>query len=224
MPELEQDSADVLALVDRTKARTGYRKMIGIVGPPGSGKSTLAEAVVDRLNQREDGLAALVPMDGFHMDNARLDQMGLRLIKGAPQTFDVAAFVATLRALRPAGNTGAVPLFDRDQDRTLPAARVISASVRILVIEGNYLLLPDPPWGQVTALLDATVALRPSFAELEQRLLSRWLDHGLSPEEAHAKTHGNDLVNAKRVLKESIQSTLTLHQERDLRLGMHNET
>lgn len=186
--------------------------MIGIVGPPGSGKSTLAEALVDRLNQQETGLAALVPMDGFHMDNAQLDRLGLRSVKGAPHTFDADAFVATLRGLRPTGSAGAVPLFDRSQDRTVPAGRSVADTVRVLVIEGNYLLLASPPWQQVACLLDATVALRPSLGTLEQRLIQRWRAHGLSAQMAYEKTHGNDLNNAKRVMEESADATVTLHQ------------
>lgn len=186
--------------------------MIGIVGPPGSGKSTLAEALVDRLNRQEDGLAALVPMDGFHMDNEQLDQLGLRSVKGAPKTFDAEAFVSTLRGLRPLGSAGAVPLFDRSQDQTVPAGRTVADSVRILVVEGNYLLLASRPWRQVASLLDATVALRPSLSTLEQRLFQRWRGHGLSPQMAYEKTHGNDLNNAKCVMEESADATLTLHQ------------
>jgi pantothenate kinase len=212
MPDLEEDIGEVMKLIDGTTAPSGCRKVIGIVGPPGSGKSTLAEALVDRLNQQEDGLAALVPMDGFHMDNAQLDQLGLRSVKGAPHTFDADVFVATLRSLRPVGSAGAVPLFDRSQDQTVPAGRTVADSVGILVVEGNYLLLASQPWQQVASLLDATVALRPSLGTLEQRLMKRWRAHGLSPQMAYGKTHGNDLNNAKRVLNESADATLTLHQ------------
>lgn len=221
MPDLEQDIATILALIARTEAAAGCRKMIGIVGPPGSGKSTLAAALVDRLNQIQDGQAVLIPMDGFHMDNETLDRVGLRALKGAPQTFDVEDFVATLRALRTAGAEGAIPIFDRDQDRTLPDARKVAAASRILVVEGNYLLLPEAPWSEVGVLLDATVALKPSLSVLEQRLMDRWRSHGLTHDLAYQKTHGNDLKNAQHVLETSTPATLTLHQEGDLSPVLH---
>lgn len=212
MADLGADIAAVLDLVERTEAPRGCRKTIGIVGAPGSGKSTLAAALVERLNQARHGQAVLVPMDGFHMDNAALDRHGLRALKGAPQTFEVEAFIETLRALRPKGATGAVPLFDRAQDRTLPAARDVGADVDILVVEGNYLLLPTPPWNGVGALLDATVALMPTLPTLERRLMARWLSLGLPPDHAHRKTHENDLKNARLVLEDSAPATLILHQ------------
>ena len=213
MPELEQDIEEALAMIARTEASPGCRKVIGIVGPPGSGKSTLAAELVERLNLVRPEQAALVPMDGFHMDNATLDRAGLHAVKGAPQTFDVAAFIATLRALRPSGVTGATPIFDREQDCTIPAARKLVADVEILVVEGNYLLLSEPPWCGVGKLLDATIALKPTLAALEQRLMARWLSYGFPHEIAYRKTHENDLRNARLVLEKSTAATLTLHQQ-----------
>lgn len=37
-------------------------------------------------------------------------------------------------------------------------------------------------------------------AELERRLVRRWLDHGHSPEQARARALSNDLPNAERVI------------------------
>lgn len=212
MPELEQDIAAVMDLIARTAARPGSRKMIGIAGPPASGKSTLAAAVVERLNLEQSSRAVLIPMDGFHMDNAALDRSGLRSVKGAPQTFEVAAFIATLRALRPEGATGAIPVFDREQDRTIVDARDVVGTVEILVVEGNYLLLTEAPWSGVGALLDASVALMPPMATLERRLIARWLSYGLPHELAYRKTHENDLKNARRVLEDSASATVILNQ------------
>ncbi|SUZ32884.1 Pantothenate kinase [Roseibaca ekhonensis] len=209
---MEQDITTVLNLIARTQPQPGCRKVIGIVGPPGSGKSTLAAAFVDRLNRTGHASAMLVPMDGFHMDNDSLDRAGLRAVKGAPETFEVAAFVATLRALRPEGATGTFPVFDRTRDCTVPDAQQVTPEVDTLVVEGNYLLLEQAPWDDVGRMLDASVALTPSLAVLQERLVARWLSYGLSPEIAEQKAGQNDLPNARRVLQESSQATLTLTQ------------
>ena len=74
----------------------GRRRLVAIAGAPTSGKSTLAERLVEELGPR----AALVPMDGFHLDNRVLDERGLRPRKGAPETFDAAGFVRLVNALR----------------------------------------------------------------------------------------------------------------------------
>jgi pantothenate kinase len=215
MRDLASDIAAVLMLVEQTALREGKRKMIGIAGPPGSGKSTLAEHIVAHLNAQVPGQAALVPMDGFHLDNAALDRAGLRAIKGAPQTFDARGFVAKLAELRPSGIPKSFPLFDRSADCTLQDAGTVSSAATTIVVEGNYLLLQQPPWAELRHLLDATVMLRPSLETLEKRLIDRWVSHGLSAEAAFQKAHGNDLRNAQQVLENSIAADLTLRPDND---------
>lgn len=214
MRNLDSDTAAVLELVERTDFRKRQRKMIGIAGPPGSGKSTLAEQIVAHLNAQKAGQAALVPMDGFHLDNEALDRAGLRPIKGAPQTFDARGFVAKVAELRASGITRSFPLFDRSADCTLQDAGTVGAETTTIVVEGNYLLLQQHPWEELRSFLDATVMLKPSFEILEKRLLARWASHGLSPEAAFQKAHGNDLRNARNVLENSISADLTLTPDR----------
>lgn len=210
MQELASHIAAVLELIERTDTRKDQRKMIGIAGPPGSGKSTLAEHIVADLNAQKPGQAALVPMDGFHLDNEALDRAGLRPIKGAPQTFDARGFVAKVAELRASGITKSFPLFDRSADCTLPDVGTVGSAANTIVVEGNYLLLQERPWDELHSLLDATVILKPSFEVLEERLLRRWVSHGLSPEVAFQKAHGNDFKNARHVLENSISADLTL--------------
>jgi pantothenate kinase len=221
MSGLEAHGRAVLDLVARTRPEGG-RRVVGIAGPPGSGKSTLAAHVVARLNagagaeaDAEAGAgaaprAALLPMDGFHLDNAELDARGLRAVKGAPETFDVAAFTALLRRLRAAEDDIRYPLFDRAADRTLPDAGRLAAETPIVVVEGNYLLLQDGAWAGLRPLFDATVLIAPPMEVLEARLIARWTGFGLPREEAVARARGNDLVNARRVLDGSAPADLVL--------------
>jgi len=70
--------AAVAAIADRCRAtaRThGGRVAVGLAGGPGVGKSTLAVKVVARLNAATPGIAAYVPMDGFHMRHSKLEAM-----------------------------------------------------------------------------------------------------------------------------------------------------
>lgn len=202
----------VLRLIrDRAPPQSG-RLLIGIAGPPGSGKSTLGEAVVARLNAGPEGpdRARLVPMDGFHLDNAVLDARRLRQVKGAPETFDTEGFSSLVRALRQAGSEITYPLFDRAADRAVPGAGRVPAATPLVVVEGNYLLLRSGGWAALAPLFDATVMLAPPIEELERRLTRRWREHGLSPVEAARRAAGNDLVNARRVIADSAPADLHL--------------
>lgn len=200
--------AQIIARLPSPKS-DGARMIIAIAGPPAAGKSTLAALLVERLNAEEPARAALVPMDGFHLDNATLDERGLRHRKGAPATFDAAGFVALVRRLATATEDVTYPEFDRARDAAISDAATVSAATKIIVLEGNYLLLAETPWSDLHALYDLTVLVKPDLQTLEQRLLARWSHYGLDAEQAHAKALGNDIPNAHYVLDHSVSPDLT---------------
>jgi pantothenate kinase len=182
----------------------GKRLMVAIAGAPGSGKSTLA---ADLASQFEGG--AVVPMDGFHLDNAVLEAGGLLPRKGAPETYDAAGFAAIMHRLATEDSV-AIPLFDRSRDLSIAGAAVIEAHHRILLVEGNYLLLDRAPWSDLTPLWDVTVWLDVPLPMLEARLVQRWLDHGLTPDAAKARALSNDIPNARLVCTASRAPDLTI--------------
>jgi pantothenate kinase len=180
------------------------RVVVAIAGAPGSGKSTLAERWVSGLNEATPGTAALLPMDGYHYDDSILVERGLRARKGAPETFDVLGLLHMLdRLKRNQEDEIAVPVFDRDLEISRAGARLISRSVRALIVEGNYLLLDEHPWSGLHAMFDLTVAVETSEDILMQRLVDRWRGYGLSPAEIEAKVEGNDLPNGRYVMTKS---------------------
>nr|WP_282567860.1 MULTISPECIES: nucleoside triphosphate hydrolase [unclassified Bosea (in: a-proteobacteria)] len=187
------------------RANDMRRIIIALAGAPGAGKSTLSERLLEALPAGE---AALVPMDGFHFDNAVLDAMGLRQRKGAPQTFDCAGLKATLRRIRSGEGDVAVPLFDRQADLARAGAAIIPADARFVLVEGNYLLLDQAPWLELAPLFDLTIFIDVPMAELERRLLTRWTDLGRGEEAARAWVEGNDLPNARLVVENSRQADI----------------
>ncbi len=189
---------EAMADLIRARARTdrsGGRFMVAVAGPPGAGKSTLAAAVVAALGPG----AKAVPMDGFHYDDAVLTARGARARKGAPDTFDVAGFLHLLRRCRVEDEV-AIPIFDRNLEISRAGADVVTVADRLLVVEGNYLLLDEAPWAQVGALFDLTVWIDVPEAELDRRLLARWAHYGKTAEAARAWIDGNDLPNIRRVV------------------------
>ncbi|MGP3698280.1 nucleoside/nucleotide kinase family protein [Rhodobacter sp. NSM] len=180
------------------RAADGKRRFIAaLAGPPGAGKSTLGAALVHALGRG----ARLVPMDGFHFDDRVLAARGLSHRKGAPETFDGWGFLNLMERLK-AGGEVAIPIFDREMELSRAAADVVTDEDRILIVEGNYLLLDEDPWRRLRPFFDLTMFLDVPEAELERRLLGRW--------EARADgavwVASNDLPNVRRVLHGSVQA------------------
>ncbi|MGW6546460.1 nucleoside/nucleotide kinase family protein [Streptomyces massasporeus] len=190
-------------LVHRARAlpRGGRRAILGIAGSPGAGKSTLAERLVRELNGTGDPWVAHVPMDGFHLADAELERLGRRDRKGAPDTFDAAGYAALLARLRedhPA-DTVYAPGFERDLEQPLAGAVPVPASARLIVTEGNYLLLGTGAWPRVRPLLDEAWFCELSEPERLRRLIARHEEFGKTPEEAAAWVERSDQPNAELV-------------------------
>lgn len=196
------------ALAGWIRARcTGPRRaLVALAGAPGSGKSTLAEALLSALGEG----AAIMPMDGYHLDNALLDQRGDRPRKGAPWTFDVAGLARDLARLRADDGPVLVPVFDRRLDLSRASAREIGPEARLVIVEGNYLLLNQSPWDALAPLWDLTLALDVPEDVLRARLIARWLDHGHDPAAAEARALANDLPNALTVRAHSRPADLVI--------------
>ncbi len=197
---------DDLLTARTANSRSGNARIIAaIAGPPGSGKSTVAEALAERLNARTPGIAAVLPMDGYHYDDLYLVPAGLRPRKGAPDTFDVAGFRHMLARLRANDEPQiAVPVFDRSIEIARAGARMIDASVQIIVTEGNYLLLNTAPWSSLQPLYDLTVLIDVPESTLRARLTERWQHYNLTPDQIAEKLDGNDLPNGRFVMATSI--------------------
>jgi pantothenate kinase len=189
------------ALVGDLRARVGRpsRFLLGLAGPPGVGKSTLAADVAAAYQDAEGaGTAVVVGMDGFHLRQADLARRGLEQVKGAPQTFDVDGFVTVLRRLRDPSRAVPAPVFDRVAEEPRPDAVDVLPGHRLVVVEGNYLLL-DGPWSPVRELLDAVWHLRLPDDVRVARLVRRHVAHGRPPGAAREWVLRSDEANARLV-------------------------
>lgn len=196
-------SLDDLANRARSLVRGGHRALLGIAGGPGSGKTTLAENLVALLRRTPPaGLPPLewvaqLPMDGFHLADVELDRLGRRDRKGAPDTFDAAGYAALLRRLREdEDDVIYAPAFERDLEQPIAGSIPIPRAARLVVTEGNYLLLDQGDWAHVRPRLHEVWYCDLDSDERVRRLVSRHERFGKDHVAAVAWVLGTDQRNA----------------------------
>ncbi|CAL9649729.1 hypothetical protein SUDANB108_06606 [Streptomyces sp. enrichment culture] len=206
-------------LVRRARAlpRDGRRALLGLAGSPGAGKSTLAERLVRELNGSGEPWVAYVPMDGFHLADAELERLGLRDRKGAPDTFDAAGYAALLARLREgahAGDTVYAPGFERVLEQPIAGAVPVPPTARLVVTEGNYLLLDTGAWARVRPLLDEVWFCELPEPERVRRLVARHERFGKTRQEAQAWVTRSDQPNAELVAASRGRADLLVRTDR----------
>jgi pantothenate kinase len=202
------DTSELASLI-RQISGEALRFVVGIAGAPASGKSTLAENLRDALIAQGE-TAIVVPMDGFHFDDVILNARGDRARKGAPHTYDVRGFENLLKRIKSREADIAIPVFDRSMELSRAAADIVTDEAKFILVEGNYLLLKQSPWDRLKPLFDYSIFVSEPIAELEQRLIKRWLDHGFDMAYAKNWIASNDLLNIKTVIEESAAADLTI--------------
>lgn len=146
-------------------------------------------------------------MDGFHLDNAILEDRDLMSRKGAPETFDATGFLALVKTLKKGGAT-TYPIFDRANDRTIEAGARLGADVDVVLCEGNYLLLDEPLWRDLATYWDISIWADVPKEVLKERLIERWITHGFDTNSATEKALSNDIPNGIRAIENRMPADL----------------
>ena len=186
------------------------RRFVFLAAPPGTGKSTLA-AAVDHHAAHLD--LDTIGIDGFHHPNSYLqthrrptDGVVLEAVKGAPETFDVVLLqhhltMSATRAVR-------WPLYDRVIHDVVPDARLVDAA--LVLLEGNWLLLDEPGWRELSAHSVHNVFIDAEPALLRERLIRRKVQGGLDLASATRFYERSDRPNIERVLQRTDRSKIDL--------------
>ncbi|PJI92322.1 fructokinase [Yoonia maricola] len=204
-------TAHTNTLAERVLSRDSDRMLVAITGAPGCGKSTLASELARRLNA-QGRKSIVVPMDGFHLDNAILEARGLSQRKGAPETFDAPGFLRLIHALK-TGEEVFAPSFDRTRDLAIAGSVAVPDAAKVVIVEGNYLMFDEPPWSALAGLWDLSVRVNVPMPELRARLIHRWLSLNYSSAVATRRAEGNDIQNAQRVIDRALPCDIDLNGE-----------
>lgn len=175
---------------------TVTRTLVGLAGPPGSGKSTLAAELAQSRSS-----PPVVPMDGFHLAHSVIEATGLADRKGSPETFDSWGFVDLLTQMaRPADDSVVcAPGFDRSSEEPVVGAIKVKPTDGLVIVEGNYLLLDEPPWAEIRPLLHLCVYLELEDETRIRRLIERHVRHGKPRPEAERFVRDSDERNAQLI-------------------------
>jgi pantothenate kinase len=204
-------ASDLRALAGRAArlVQPGRRALLGITGAPGAGKTTLARDLVELLaGSPPPGCApqewvAHVPMDGFHLADVELARLGRADRKGAPDTFDAAGYAALLTRLHEDAEADVVyaPAFEREIEQPIAGSIPIGPACRLVISEGNYLLLDEVPWPRVRGCFDEVWFCELDGDERRRRLVERHVRFGKEPAAAEAWVSGTDERNAELVAR-----------------------
>ena len=187
---------DSLSRVRDLLNNANERVIIGIVGKPGAGKSTLSDFLMANLPA---DLVSLVPMDGYHLSNKVLEQLKRSDRKGAPDTFDSMGFAALLDRIMSSRSDIYYPIFHREIEESIAAEGVVKSEVKVVIVEGNYLLHNADGWENVRKHMSEVWYVDIDDEIRLMRLVERHIHFGKEKEAAFNWAHGTDERNAKLV-------------------------
>jgi pantothenate kinase len=201
--DLDDLAAELITQMGRCE-----RYLLGVTGIPGAGKSTFSNYLVEAINRLlSQESAIVVPMDGFHLTNSILQARQLQLRKGAPETFDAIRFTQTVKRLRADTQLPfKCPIYDRNIHDPVEDALTIESHHRIVITEGNYLLLTEPPWNELKSLLNVVWFLRIERSVALGRLLRRHMEGGMTGTQASAQIERVDIPNARLIEQTRIRA------------------
>ncbi len=175
--------------VEAARARqSGSPLLVGVTGSVSVGKSTTSTSLVDRL--RADGLdVAALSGDSFLLSNARIDDAGLTMRKGFPETYDAQTMRHALAQLR-AGHGVPVPVYRHDVYDIVPGLLETVGPAEVVVVDGLHLGL------LARDLLDVLVYLHADEATLRGFYTARFERQVADAVAAEAAGEGRSFYSA----------------------------
>lgn len=168
----------------------------------------------------DDDICCVLSTDAYHLPNSKLVQLGLKSIKGAPQTMDVNHLLTDLSSI--VSNTCSdvwLPVYDRNIHDPVEHAMCVKPSHKIVILEGLFLLYDDSDksengWYKVADHLDTVIFLDTEKTLCRERVVQRKVMCGVPP--PNAESH---FTNVDSVIYDQLQAG---KQKADVLLKMGN--
>lgn len=219
---IENIFVPLLRKLTKMRREKNSRVLALFAAPPGAGKSTLLSFLAKLAEEDEQSdEVQVLGMDGFHRRQAYLvsrtvvrdgAEIPMVSIKGAPQTFDLEKLTERVQNIA-AGRTCGWPVYDRRLHD--PVDDAVTVDGKIVLIEGNYLLLDEPGWRDLRNYADHTVLIRADAELLRKRLVDRKAMGMASREEAEKFVEFSDMRNVRTCLERSGGADLVLEMVGD---------
>lgn len=189
-----------------------------IAAAPGTGKSTLVSFLEDIFKSiYHDISLQVIGMDGFHHHTSYLKthyatidnhKVMLNDIKGSYLTFDVDKLLLKVNELTIKKEI-CWPYYDRNLHN--PIEDKIKVNSDIVIIEGNYLLLKEPPYDRLIQYADYTIYIDANINMLKERLINRKkASNNIDIKQAIEFVENSDLKNAIKCKENSAKPNLNL--------------
>lgn len=221
----EEDIQDIfiplLSRLSAIKKENNERVIVFIAAPPGVGKTTLS-LFLERLSKESVGINDIqaIGIDGFHYPQDYIlknkvvregIEIPMKEVKGSPETFNLTLLKEKIMALK----EGDVlwPIYDRKKHDVV--ADQVLVNKKIVIIEGNWLLLDEDGWRDLSAYCDYCVFITAQIDMLRSRLIERKIKGGLTKEEAVKFCENSDLKNVNRALKNMKKPNMILDVNAD---------
>jgi type I pantothenate kinase len=139
---VSSDSASsYAALIDLIRDRaTSSPFLVGVAGPVAVGKTTIVQAIASGL-EAEGFRANTLCTDAFLLSNKALNERGLLIRKGFPESYDHDAIRDVLAALR-AGEIARVRVYSHETYDVVSDATDLVAPADVILVEGIVALQP----------------------------------------------------------------------------------
>jgi pantothenate kinase len=202
--------------LDEMRQNAKRRLVVYLAGPCGAGKTTMSLLLESLAAAHSKSSMQAVGMDGFHYSREYLNgnymekngaKILMREVKGSAETYDFEKLRVKIAALK--SGDAYWPGYDRQIHDVVEDASFVCGD--IVVIEGNWLLLDEPPWRELAQFCDYSIFIDAPRETLVDRLTERKIMGGLDEDEAKKFVMRSDAENIERILGRRLKCDLEWH-------------